>query len=515
MGGITVGQLNGRTRIGAIDIGTTGVRFVLYDEEANPVASAYRELPLATPKPGWVEQDPEILLAATLTVLNEVLGQDNEQVNSLAGIGLTNQRETVVVWDRETGRPFHPAIVWQDRRTAKRCNELRQLDQDSRIYDRTGLSIDPYFSATKIEWLLEHVPGLRTGAVNGTALFGTVDSWLLWHLTGEHVTDDTNASRTMLFNIDNQDWDDDLLSLFGVPRLALPRVCPSLSVFGQIKPELVAAGVPIAGVLGDQQGSLLGQGIVSPGKAQVTWGTGAFLLMNTGEQRTRSRSGLLATIARTSSDKPPVYALEGSIFVAGAAIQWLRDAMGLLADAAESQEMSYTVDSTDGVVFVPALTGLGSPHWDPDARGLIIGITRGTQREHLVRAALEAIAYQTHDVVRAMEDDTGSHLPELRVGGGAAKNDFLCQFQSDILGIPVVRPRHMETTAQGAAFAAGIAVGLWDGVDAVSNLWQEDRRFEPAMPPTVRKALLGDWSSAVERAKGWCTGKPAEALEDG
>ena len=509
------GRPDGRTRIGAIDIGTTGVRFVLVDEKANPVASAYRELPLATPKPGWVEQDPEILLASTLAVLNEVLGQDDEQGNSLAGIGLTNQRETVVVWDRETGRPLHPAIVWQDRRTAQRCNELRQHGQESEIYDRTGLSLDPYFSATKIEWLLEHVPGLRTSAANGTALFGTVDSWLLWHLTGEHVTDDTNASRTMLFNIEHRNWDDDMLALFGVPKSALPRVYPSLSVFGRIKPELLAAGVPIAGVLGDQQGSLLGQCIVSSGQAQVTWGTGAFLLMNTGERRTRSRTGLLTTIARTSSDEPPVYALEGSIFVAGAAIQWLRDAMGLLADATESQEMSCTVDSTDGVVFVPALTGLGSPYWDPDARGLIIGITRGTRREHLVRAALEAIAYQTHDVVRAMEDDTGCRLPELRVGGGAANNDFLCQFQSDILGIPVVRPRHMETTAQGAAFAAGIAVGLWAGVDAVSDLWQEDRRFEPVMPPAVRKALLGDWSRAVERAKGWCAGKPTEALEDG
>ncbi len=491
------------TRIGAIDIGTTGVRFVLFDGEANPIASAYRELPLATPKPGWVEQDPEGLLSATFAVLDEVLGRDDEQVNALACIGLTNQRETVVAWDRETGRSLHPAIVWQDRRTAKRCDELRQLGEESNINDRTGLSLDPYFSATKIEWLLEHVSGLRTSAADGTALFGTVDSWLLWHLTGEHVTDDTNASRTMLFNIDRTDWDDELLSLFGVPRSALPEVLPSLSVFGRIKPGMVAAGVPIAGVLGDQQGSLLGQGIVSSGQAQVTWGTGAFLLMNTGEERARSWSGLLATIARTSPGDPPMYALEGSIFVAGAAIQWLRDGMGLLADAAESQEMSLMVDSTDGVVFVPALTGLGSPYWDPDARGLIIGITRGTRREHLVRATLEAIAYQTHDVVRAMEDDTGSRLPELRVGGGAAQNDFLCQFQSDILGIPVVRPRNMETTAQGIAFAAGIAVGLWEGVEAVADLWQEDRRFEPNMPPAARKKLLDDWTRAVDRARGW------------
>ena len=510
-----MGQPNQRTRIGAIDIGTTGVRFVLFDAEASPVASAYRELPLSTPKPGWVEQDPEILLATTLTVLNEVLGQDNEQADSLAGVGLTNQRETIVVWDRETGRPLHPAIVWQDRRTAERCNELRQQDEANKITDRTGLSLDPYFSATKIEWLLEHVPGLRERAADGTALFGTVDSWLLWHLTGEHLTDDTNASRTMLFNIDSQQWDDEILSLFSVPKSILPQVLPSLSIFGRIKPGLAAAGVPIAGVLGDQQGSLLGQGIVSAGQAQVTWGTGAFLLMNTGEQRTRSRSGLLSTIARTSCDTRPVYALEGSIFVAGAAIQWLRDAMGLLADAADSQAMSHTVDSTEGVVFVPALTGMGSPHWDPDARGLIIGITRGTRREHLVRAALEAIAYQTHDVVRAMEADTGCQLPELRVGGGAAKNDFLCQFQSDILGIPVVRPRYMETTAQGAAFAAGIAVGLWDDVDAVSALWQEDRRFEPTMSATLRNRLLGDWGRAVERAKGWCTGNATQESEDG
>ena len=509
-----MGHSNQQVSIGAIDIGTTGVRFVLVDGDANPVASAYRELPLATPKPGWVEQDPEILLAATITVLNEVLGQDSETVNSLAGIGLTNQRETVVVWDRETGRPLHPAIVWQDRRTAARCNELRRQDHADKIYEKTGLSLDPYFSATKIEWLLEHVPGLRSKTADGTALFGTVDSWLLWQLTGEHATDDTNASRTMLFNIDTRQWDDEILSLFGVPRAALPQVLPSLSIYGRIKPGLVAAGVPIAGVLGDQQGSLLGQGIVSPGQAQVTWGTGAFLLMNTGNRRTRSQSGLLSTIARTSPNTKPVYALEGSVFVAGAAIQWLRDAMGLLAEAADSQEMSHTVDSTDGVVFVPALTGLGSPHWDPNARGLIIGITRGTRREHLVRAALEAIAYQTHDVVRAMENDTNSCLPELRVGGGAAKNDFLCQFQSDILGIPVVRPRHMETTAQGAAFAAGIAVGLWEGIGAVSELWQEDRQFEPTMPPAVQETLLGDWSRAVERAKGWCIDEAVGESED-
>lgn len=493
-------------RVGAIDIGTTGVRFVLFDAAANPIASAYRELPLATPGPGWVEQDPEILLAATLTVLHEVLGQDDVAVESLAGIGLTNQRETVIVWDRETGRPLHPAIVWQDRRTAARCRELRQQKQANRFYEKTGLSLDPYFSATKIEWLLENVPGVRARASKGKALFGTVDSWLLWQLTGEHATDDTNASRTMLYNINTRRWDDELLSLFGIPAGAMPRVKPSFSGFGLVKQGLIAAGVRIAGVLGDQQGSLLGQGIIHPGQAQATWGTGAFLLMNTGEICAHSRSGLLSTIARTAPDVPATYALEGSVFVAGAAIQWLRDAMGLLAEAADSQAMSHAVNSTDGVVFVPALAGLGSPHWDPDARGLIVGITRGTRREHLVRAALEAIAYQTHDVVRAMEEDTGTRMSELRVGGGASKNDFLCQFQSDILGIPVVRPRYMETTAQGAAFAAGIAVGLWDGVEAVSTLWQEDRRFEPTMSAELGDRLLRDWHRAVDRAKGWCEG---------
>jgi len=503
-----------KVRVGAIDIGTTGVRFMLFDEEATPMASAYRELPLATPKPGWVEQDPEILLAATQTVINEVLSQRPEAMLSLAGIGLTNQRETVIVWDRKTGRPLHQAIVWQDRRTAQRCNDLCRLGYQDVINDKTGLSLDPYFSATKIEWLLKHVPGVREKAVAGEALFGTVDSWLLWQLTGEHLTDHTNASRTLLFNITSQDWDDEILALFDVPRAALPRVCHSLSTFGHIHPDLAAGGIPIAGVLGDQQASLLGQGIVVSGQAQVTWGTGAFLLMNTGPRRAHSQSGLLSTIARTSPNAKPTYALEGSVFVAGAAIQWLRDAMGLLDHAADSHEMSLKADSTDGVVFVPALTGLGSPYWDPDARGLIIGITRGTRREHLIRAALEAIAYQTYDVVRAMECDTGNHLTELRVGGGAAQNDFLCQFQSDILGIPVVRPQHMETTAQGAAFAAGIAVGVWEDVAAVSELWKEDRRFEPDMSASDRDLLLGNWSRAVERAKGWCIDEVITKSED-
>ena len=489
--------------VGAIDAGTTGVRLVLFDENAHPVTSAYREVPVTMPQPGWVEQDPDLILDATLDAFSNVLAQSGVYAQSLSAIGLTNQRETVVAWDRESGRPLHPAIVWQDRRTAKRCRELAKSDAAQLIGDRTGLRPDPYFSATKIEWLLRHVPGLFDRALQGTALFGTVDAWLLWHLTGERATDDTNASRTMLFDIDRREWDDELLSLFGIPKACLPRVRPSLSVFGQTKPEFVPGGVPIAGVLGDQQAALFGQGIATKGKAQVTWGTGAFLLMDTGSRRARSLSGLLSTIARTAPDQDPSYALEGSIFVAGAAIQWLRDTIDSLADAADSQALAESVDSTDGLVFVPALTGLGAPHWDAAARGLIIGITRGTRSEHLVRAGLESIAYQTHDVVRAMERDVGYPIDELRVGGGAARNDFLCQFQSDILGIPVVRPKNLETTSLGAAYAAGIAVGIWKDAGAVGQLWEADRKFLPRMSDEAREELLHNWGRAMELSKGW------------
>lgn len=489
--------------VGSIDAGTTGVRFVLYGKSANPIACAYREVPVDTPRPGWVEQDPALLLKATLDVLRDVIAQSEPCARSLVAVGLTNQRETVVSWDRKTGRPSYPAIVWQDRRTEQRCAELRNSDAARLISDRTGLRPDPYFSATKIEWLLQNVPGLRDRAVDGTALFGTIDAWLLWHLTGEHATDDTNASRTMLFDIDRRRWDGELASWFEIPETSLPRVRPSLSVFGPVKPELVPGGVPVAGVLGDQQAALFGQGIATAGKAKVTWGTGAFLLMDTGRHRARSRSGLLSTIARTTPEQAPSYALEGSVFVAGAAVQWLRDSMALLANAADSQALADSVDSTGGVVFVPALTGLGAPHWDANARGLIVGITRGTRPEHLVRAALESIAYQTHDVVRAMERDVGFPVEELRVGGGAARNDFLCQFQSDLLGIPVVRPTNLETTSLGAAFAAGIAVGLWEDAAAVSRLWEADRSFAPRMSDDERECLLDNWERAVERSKGW------------
>ncbi len=493
-----------RPVVGAIDAGTTGIRFSLFDECARPIDSAYREVPIVTPKPGWVEQDPAILLEATLDVFREILARHSGDACSLAAVGLTNQRETVIAWDPESGRALHPAIVWQDRRTSERCRELATGEIARRLAERTGLRPDPYFTATKIEWLLEHVSGLRDRMVAGTVLFGTIDAWLLWHLTGTHATDDTNASRTMVFDIDHRRWDEELLTEFGILPASLPDVRPSLSIFGMLKPELTAGHtIPVAGILGDQQAALLGQGITAKGKAQVTWGTGAFLLMNTGGARARSRSGLLTTIARTEPEAAPTYALEGSVFVAGAAVQWLHDSLGLLGDAAESQALAESVDSTDGVVFVPALTGLGAPHWDPSARGLIGGVTRGTRPAHIVRAALESIAYQTHDVVRAMERDGGAPLEELRVGGGAAPNDFLCQFQSDLLGIPVVRPKDLETTSLGAAFAAGIAVGLWDTADAVEQLWEAGRRFIPRMSDEQRGALLDNWARAVERSKGW------------
>ena len=490
-----------RRYIGAIDAGTSGIRFVIFDRNAKEVASAYQEIPISYPKPGWVEQDPERLVTATLDVIRSALDQGNIRPDELAAVGLANQRETTIVWDRETGKPVHPAIVWQDRRTASRCAEL--APEAEMIRDRTGLPVDPYFSATKLEWLLDNVPGLSARAARGEVLFGTVDAWLLARLAGVHATDPTNASRTLLFDIANGRFDPDLLALFGVPETCLPEVRPSLSTFGRIRAEHFGVDIPVAGILGDQQAALFGQTAFRAGEGKVTWGTGAFLLMNTGDQLVRRCHPLLSTVAYTDSDGIACFAIEGSVFVAGAAIQWLRDGLGILGDAAESEAMAREVPSTDGVYFVPALVGLGAPNWDPGARGLIVGITRATGRAHLVRAALEAIAHQTLDVVRAMEDATQIRLTELRVDGGAAANDFLCQFQSDLLGIPVVRPVGLESTALGAAFAAGLAVGLWSGLDEVRGLWREELRFEPAMEPVERDRLLSGWARAVERSLGW------------
>lgn len=489
--------------IGAIDIGTSGVRFVVFDHDAKAVASAYQEIPISYPEPGWVEQDPERLVEMTLAVIRTALAQGNIQPADLAAVGLTNQRETTIVWDRSTGKPVYPAIVWQDRRTAGRCQELQATEAARMIHTRTGLSIDPYFSATKLAWLLENVPGLAARAARGEVLFGTVDTWLLWHLTGKHVTEPTNASRTLLYDIHEGDFDRDLLSLFDLPVDCLPTVQPSLSIFGHTHPDLFGARIPVAGVLGDQQAALFGQTCFTSGEAKATWGTGAFLLMNTGQRPIASEHGLLTTIAHTSPDEAPFYALEGSVFVAGAVIQWLRDGLGLIEDAAQSNALAQAVSSTDNVYFVPALTGLGAPHWDPYARGTILGITRGTRREHIVRAALAGIAYQTYDVVRALEHDTGERLGELRIDGGAAQNDFLCQFQSDLLRIPLVRPSILETTALGAAFAAGISIGFWKDLPTLRSLYRVERRYTPLMKEAKRGRLLADWTRAVERAKDW------------
>lgn len=487
--------------VAALDLGTTGVRCVVYDRGLRPVAAAYRELPLHYPRPGWVEQDPALLVAAAQDVSSRALAQARLSPADLVALGITNQRETVVAWDR-TGRPLGPAIVWQDRRTAPLCERLREEGHEAWVREKTGLPLDPYFSATKIAWLLDHVPGLRERAARGEALVGTVDAWLLWNLAGVHATDPTNASRTLLYDLRAGSWDPGLRDLFGVPEACLPEIRPSVSVFGRTRPDFLGAPVPVGGVLGDQQAALFGHAAVEAGEAKVTWGTGAFLLMNVGGEPVVSRHGLLTTVAYAMAGEVR-YALEGAVFVAGAALQWLRDGLGIIGDVAQSEALAQTIPSTDGVYFVPALTGLGAPYWDPHARGTIVGLTRGTARAHLVRAALEAIAYQTYDVVRAMEADAGVTLAELRVDGGAARNAFLCQFQADLLGIPVVRPAEGEMTARGAALAAGLSAGWWPEPAAVRALPTALSRFSPRSHVPERGSWLTGWRRAVDRARHW------------
>ena len=488
--------------VGALDAGTTGVRFVIVDAEARPIASAYRPLSLRFPHPGWVEQDPEEIRDAALWAIREALRQAGLSPSELLGFGLTNQRETVVLWSRTTGRPLAPAIVWQDRRTAQRCSELQtKIALSQEIRKKTGLLPDPYFSATKLEWLFRKEPALLRQAQKGELYLGTVDSWLLFALTGVHATDPSNASRTMLFDLRRLRWDADLCREFSVPPQALPTVLPSVSLFGYTKQNLLGHAIPVAGVLGDQQAALLGQACLEEGKAKITWGTGAFFLVNTGKEPVPPPEGILVTVAY-ATEEGAQYALEGAIFVAGAAVQWLRDGLGLLQSSPESERLALTLDHNEGVYFVPALTGLGAPHWDPYARGVIVGLTRGTTKAHLARAALEAIAYQTYDLVEVFSNALPWPIPELRVDGGAAQNDFLCQFQADILAKPVLRPQCLETTALGAAFACGWALGLWSPLD-IQRLWREERRFLPVMSEETRQKLLRGWRRAVERAKGW------------
>jgi glycerol kinase len=495
----------------AIDQGTTGSTCLILDERSAVVGRAYSEFTQHFPQPGRVEHDAAEIWQVTSRVVRAAVADARERHPrlELAGIGITNQRETVVVWDRGTGEPVHNAIVWQDRRTAERCRALREQGREERVRELTGLVIDPYFSGTKIEWLLEHVPGVRQRAERGELAAGTIDTWLLWKLTGGrvHVTDPTNASRTMLYNIDRQEWDDELLELLAVPRTLLPEVKPSAAIYGTTAADAIGMSIPVAGIAGDQQAALFGQGCVSAGLAKNTYGTGAFLLLNTGGQRVASASGLLTTLACGPRGEP-AYALEGSIFIAGAAVQWLRDAMAVVDTAAATASLAASLESNAGVYFVPAFVGLGAPHWNADARGTIVGLTRGTGRAHLVRAALEAMACSTHDVLRAMERDAGTRTTELAVDGGASLNDWLMQFQADIIGVPVRRPQLVETTALGAAGLAGIATGVWRDAEHFLGERAEPDVFLPRRDDAWRDTLLAGWHRAVSTALHWAEARP-------
>jgi glycerol kinase len=485
----------------AIDQGTTGTTCFVYDERFEPIGRAYREFEQHFPKPGWVEHDLVELWSVTHAVAGEALADAGDvRPGELAAVAIANQRETVCVWDPSTGEPLHRALVWQDRRTTPLCERLRAGGHEPLIRARTGLVLDPYFSATKIAWLLEHVSGLRERARDGTAVFGTIDSWLLFKLTGEHLTDASNASRTMLYDISAGRWDPELLDLFEIPARALPEVRPSAGVFARTLPAaLHGHAVPLAGVAGDQQAALFGQACVDPGLGKNTYGTGSFALLNTGFSPPRPASGLLGTVAWQIGSST-TYALEASIFATGAAVQWLRDGLRIVDSAAETEPLAASLAANDGVYFVPALTGLGSPHWDPHARGTIVGLTRGATRAHLARATLEAIAYQTHDAVRAMETASGQALAELRVDGGATANEWLMQFQADVLGVPVVLAATSETTALGAGYLAGVGAGLCT-ISDIAATRSERRRYEPRMSSAERLELLAGWADALERTR--------------
>jgi glycerol kinase len=480
----------------AIDAGTTGVRTVAIDEHGRRRGYAYREFPQHFPRPGWVEHDADEIWAAAAATLAEVVAELDGQ--AVAAIGITNQRETTVVWDRSSGRPLHRAIVWQDRRTAARCDELRAEGLEPLVRQRTGLALDPYFSATKLEWLVRH-GGVRADA---RLAFGTVDSWILWNLTGVHATEPSNASRTMLFDIDTGTWSDELLDRFSVPRSCLPAVLASSGRFGVTDPARAAGlRVPVSGIAGDQQAALFGQACFTPGMTKNTYGTGSFVLVNLGASHPSPTDGVLTTIAWQLGHET-TYAMEGSIFVTGAAIQWLRDGLGVIADAVEAGPLAASVPDTGGVVFVPAFTGLGSPHWDPYARGTIVGITRGTTRAHITRAAIEAMAWQTADVVDAIVAATGVPITELRVDGGASAMDLLCQFQADVLDVTVRRPAVAETTVLGAAYLAGLAEDVWASPEAAAGAWREDAAFAPHPLPDL-DGRRAQWQRGVERARGW------------
>src|SRR3954447_20345895 len=490
----------------AIDQGTTGTSCLVFDLEGELVGRAYREFEQHFPRPGWVEHDAAEIWDVTHAVAGEALDDAGAEPGDLEAVGITNQRETVVCWDPQTGEPLHRALVWQDRRTAARCQELKDAGHEDAIRVKTGLVLDPYFSATKIEWLLRNVDGLAERARDGNAVVGTIHAGMLFKLTGEHATEPGNASRTLLLDIASQKWDAELLGLFGdIPERSLPEVRPSCGELGRTRADAFHGHeVPVSGVAGDQQAALFGQRCLEPGLGKNTYGTGSFVLANAGTSVPRAPSGLLSTVA-WQIGRSTTYALEAAIFVTGAAVQWLRDGLGIIEQAAETEELARSLDSNDGVYFVPALTGLGSPHWDPYARGTIVGLTRGSTRAHLARATLEAIAYQTVDAVRALEDVGAAPLRELKADGGATVNGWLMQFQADVLGAPVVVPEVAETTALGAAFLPGVGTGVWT-LDRVQQQWRERTCYEPAMDGATREELLAGWRRAVERARGWAVG---------
>ncbi len=489
----------------AIDQGTTSSRAIVFNHDGEIVTSSQREFTQHFPKPGWVEHDPDEIWGTTLAVMADAMGRKDIKPAQIAAIGITNQRETTVVWDAETGKPIHNAIVWQDRRTASICDDLKDQGLEEKIKNKTGLVVDAYFSGTKIKWLLDNVDGARERAEKGELRFGTIDSWLIWKLTGgeTHVTDYTNASRTLIYNIFELEWDQEMLDILEIPESMLPEVKQSSEVYGKTADyHFFGQNVPIAGIAGDQQAATFGQVCYEKGTAKNTYGTGCFMLMNTGEKAVKSENGLLTTIAYGVDGKVN-YALEGSIFIAGAAIQWLRDEMKLIDSAPESEEHARKVDDTGGVYMVPAFAGLGAPYWDMYARGTIVGLTRGSSKDHIIRATLESIAYQSRDVLEAMEADSGIELKKMRVDGGAAMNDFLMQFQADILGSEVERPEINETTALGAAYLAGLAVGYWKNKEELIEKWKKDKDFKSEMTEEKREKLYKGWKKAVERSKDW------------
>ncbi len=488
----------------ALDQGTTSSRAIVFDRAGAIVAVAQKEFPQYYPQPGWVEHDPMEIWSSQSSTAAEAIARANLSSSDIAAVGITNQRETTVVWDRDTGRPVGNAIVWQDRRTADFCAQLKRDGVEPMVAEKTGLRLDPYFSATKLRWILENIPGARTQAEAGKLLFGTVDTWLLWQLTGRrvHATDVTNASRTLLCNLRTGAWDDDLLKLFGIPRAMLPEIRSCSEIYGHVDAKLYPAGAPIAGIAGDQHAALFGQACWSPGMAKNTYGTGCFTLLHTGDQPVVSRNNLLTTPAWKINGRTD-YALEGSVFIGGAAIKWLRDELCLVSDVDEFNRLAASVPDAAGVFLVPAFSGLGAPHWDPYARGTLVGITRGTNRAHFCRAALEAIALQTADLIACMEKDSGLPLKELRVDGGASRSDPLLQFQADLLDTRVVRPRCIETTALGAACLAGLAVGFWSDREELARNWAVDATFKPLRPRAEIDALRAGWDRALERAKGW------------